>query len=165
MAINNFSWVIPKTLAGSAMPGGIFSYHHSYVLSDLQDLFDEGIRSLISLEFMPASFGSLCESAGITWVYYPLEDFTVPKDIPGFERIVDESMGMMRQGVPVCVHCRAGIGRTGLMLSCIAGKYYSLEASAAIAFVRKKRSALESEEQIDFVSHFLQQSTLSGTSI
>ncbi|MBD3343955.1 MAG: hypothetical protein GF401_02710, partial [Chitinivibrionales bacterium] len=49
MALKNFSWIIPDTLAGSALPGGAMYLNDEYALSDLRELYELGVRRLISL--------------------------------------------------------------------------------------------------------------------
>jgi atypical dual specificity phosphatase len=60
------------------------------------------------------------------------------------------------QGKAVAVHCHAGYGRTGTMLSCyLVTQGYP--AGDAIAFVRRKRpGSVETDEQERFVAEFEQ---------
>ncbi len=156
MAIQNFSWVIPNKLAGSAMPGKSVNPVDAHMYSDIQELFDNGIRCLVSLRHMPESFGTLCERAGMEWVSFPIPDFGVPADIDAFEGMIRQSVAILRKQIPLCVHCYAGIGRTGIVLACIAGLYLSVDGNEAIERVRNSRLALETDEQIVFVNTFLE---------
>lgn len=155
MTIQNFSWVIPDKLAGCAMPGKSSLAEESAILSDLKELYNRGVRCLLSLTEMPPFFGEMCDEVGIKWIYFPIPDFGVPDDIHEYERIIKKSIEHLHEGEPICVHCFAGVGRTGIGLASILGVYYSMDGSRAIDRVRHSRVAIETKEQTDFVRDFL----------
>ena len=155
MAIQNFSWVIPDKLAGCAMPGESSASEQSAILSDLKELYNRGVRCLLSLAETPPYFGDMCKKAGIKWIYFPIPDFGVPTDMHEYERIIKKSIEHLQEGEPICVHCFAGVGRTGLGLASILGVYYSMDGSRAIDTVRSTRVAIETREQTSFVQDFL----------
>jgi atypical dual specificity phosphatase len=156
MAFQNFSWVIPGKLAGCDLPGagGIDS---TALAEDIKYLADEGIRMLVSLERPAGPMGKLCRAAGITWRDFPVMDFGVPENSASFRELVNECIRSFDSGRPVCVHCRAGIGRTGMLLACIMGVYFGLGASRAVAAVKEVRPAVETDAQRMFITSFLEQ--------
>jgi atypical dual specificity phosphatase len=153
--LNNFSWVIPQKLAGSALPGG-YACRDSAVLSDLLDLHRRGVRCLVSLTSSASHFGPLCRQAGLIWHYFPISDFSVPPDAKDFQLLVSRIIDHIQRGQPVCAHCYAGIGRTGLVLCCTVGRYLQLSGAEAIRTVQALRPALETGEQERFVHTFLE---------
>ena len=160
--IDNFSWIVRDKLAGSAIPEEAYAGRSSLigregiVATDLADLRSRGIRCLVSLTDRAESLGPHCRAAGLKWVYYPIPDFSIPGDIASFDRLISDIIDSMRSDNPVCVHCFAGIGRTGLVLCCTVGRYLELPGDRAIAAVRKLRSALETREQERFVRAYLE---------
>ena len=159
--IDNFSWVILDKLAGSAIPdeadGGRFALSGpgGVLGTDLLDLYGRGIRLLVSLTDRAEDLGPHCRAAGLDWHYYPIANFGIPHSIDSFENLITTIIESMDRGRPVCVHCYAGIGRTGLVLCCTVGRYLQLPADRATAAVRKIRPALETREQESYVRRYL----------
>jgi atypical dual specificity phosphatase len=153
--IRNFSWVIPRRLAGAALPGEGAPWSGEYILSDLMELRAKGIRHLVSLTDYAREFAPYCRKAGLRWTYFPIRDFQVPEDPARFAELVDTLYGEIAAGQAVCVHCFAGIGRTGLVLACVVGIYYDIDGDAAVRRVRAARPSLETDEQELFVQRFL----------
>ena len=122
---------------------------------DIRYLADEGIRYLVSLEHPSGHEKKACEDTGLQWSCFPVPDFNVPEDEDAFRYLVRNVTDAIDRGLPVCVHCRAGIGRTGMALSCIVGEYLHLPAGKAVASVRRQRSAIETDEQMEFITLFL----------
>lgn len=151
---HNFSWVIPGRLAGAALPGGYAGSPHD-ALTDLRDLRELGVRCLVSLTDSASFLGPLCEQAGLSWLFSPIPDFGIPDDEEAFDTLVETLLRRLEEGVPVCAHCYAGIGRTGLLLSCLVGRHLGLPPEAAIRRVRAARAALETSEQERFVLRYL----------
>jgi protein-tyrosine phosphatase len=160
--IDNFSWVILDKLAGSAIPdeanGGRSTLTGSgrTLGTDLIDLYGRGIRVLVSLTDRAQNLGPHCRAAGLYWHYYPISEFGVPNSIDSFDNLITTVIESMDHGRPVCVHCFAGIGRTGLVLCCAVGRYLRLPAEKATAVVREIRPALETREQESFVRRYLE---------
>ena len=155
MPLRNFSWVIPDKLAGSDIPGGA-GVDGDSLLGDLQYLAATGIRMLVSLERPSGPVAKLCGHAGIVWRNFPVPDFGIPHDRAKFADLVKECIDSFSGGMPVCVHCRAGIGRTGMALACIVGAHLGIGAEKAIAAVKQARPAVETEEQRMFITSFLE---------
>ena len=159
--IDNFSWVIRGKLAGSAIPDEAYGGRTALfgtggtIATDLADLYGRGIRCLVSLTDRAEDLGPHCGAAGLDWHYYPITDFGIPESIDSFDNLITVIIDSMNRSRPVCVHCFAGIGRTGLVLCCTVGRYLQLPAAQAIARVRKIRSALETREQERFVRRYL----------
>jgi hypothetical protein len=159
--IDNFSWVIRDKLAGSAIPdeayGGRTALFGSggTITTDLIDLYGRGIRCLVSLTKRAGDLGPHCKAAGLDWIYYPIPDFGIPDNLDTFDKLTVTIIDSMNRNRPVCVHCFAGIGRTGLVLCCVVGRYLQLPAARAIATVRRIRAALETREQESFVRRYL----------
>ena len=160
--IDNFSWVILDKLAGSAIPEEAYGAHSirsglgGTLGTDLVDLYGRGIRLLVSLTDRAEDLGPQCRAAGLDWHYYPITDFGIPDSIESFDDLITTIIESMDRSRPVCVHCFAGVGRTGLVLSCTVGRYLQLPADRAVGAVRKIRPALETREQAGFVRRYLE---------
>ncbi len=154
MALAHFSWVIPGKLAGSDLPGGGLSEQRQ-LIDDIAYLADKGVRMLVSLERPHGPIKKICTASGLDWRYFPISDFGVPGTNGEFTLLVDACINSLTSGAPVCVHCRAGIGRTGMVLACIVGAYLKLNAEKSIATVQQTRPAIETDEQRTFIRTFL----------
>jgi protein-tyrosine phosphatase len=149
--VDNFSWVIDDLLAGSALPGGRWVNSSDSLRADLADLHDRGVRMLVSLLEVSDAVPRFCRQLGIRWVSHPIENFSIPSDAQAFDRLIDETLASIARREPVCFHCFAGVGRTGLALCCTVGRLRGLDGGAAIRTVRSMREALETDEQERFV--------------
>ena len=60
------------------------------------------------------------EAHGLASEWFPFEDGGVPPSEPGLGALVERSLGVVRAGRTVVIHCRGGLGRSGLVAaSCL----------------------------------------------
>ncbi|CAA9562371.1 MAG: hypothetical protein AVDCRST_MAG18-1195 [uncultured Thermomicrobiales bacterium] len=127
LILPNFGWVIPGQLAGSARP-----------LSDdaLNALAQHGVRALVSLTEEPLPDDAL-RRAGLIAAHLPVADFTAPTlaQVATAIATIDD---FRSRGLPVAVHCAAGLGRTGTILACHLVST-GMAAPEAIAAIRAQR--------------------------
>jgi atypical dual specificity phosphatase len=77
------------------------------------------------------------------WEHLPVTDFTAPT----LEQAVTVIDGFLKQGLSVAVHCRAGLGRTGTILTCYMVAQ-GRSANDATQHVRTRRPGpIETREQ------------------
>ncbi len=94
----------------------------------------------------------LTEKNGMEFVSYPIKDRGLPKSISEYlsftKRLYHEAAG----GLNTVVHCRAGIGRTGLIAAGVL-LHCGFEPTEAFQLISKKRGVEvpDTREQIDWV--------------
>lgn len=145
-----FHWVLRGQLAGVPRPGLVADTDN-----DLAGLRDVGVTMLVCLEEKPTVPTPLLARYGITGLYFPIEDMRAPplaeaaKHCQLVERLV-------ARGEVVCVHCRAGLGRTGTMLACqlIWRGVPALDALETVRAIQPRW--VQSDEQVEFLIAFAQ---------
>jgi len=91
---------------------------------------------------------------GIAVVRFPIPDFGVPRSLEALRALVEGILGAARDGRTVIVHCRGGLGRSGLVASA-ALTARGIAAEEAVTIVRSVRpNALENPEQEEAVRAF-----------
>lgn len=134
--VPNFSWLIEKRLAGVSFP------RSEDALALLQLL---GVKALLSLSEEPVPADRLTKY-GFQVEHIAVEDFTAPT-LKQVERAIASIDGFLAQNLPLAVHCRAGLGRTGTILACYQVSHGS-SVREAIELVRAKRpGSIETPEQ------------------
>jgi hypothetical protein len=62
---------------------------------------------------------SACTESGIEFASFPIPDRGTPDRQVEMASVVEQAVSLLRDGQAVVVHCRAGIGRTGLFAGCV----------------------------------------------
>ena len=97
---------------------------------------------------------ALCLSAGLRFTHFPIADLSVP-DTDEFSALISSLHIEVQRGAHLAVHCRAGIGRSGLV-ACALLIEWGMSAEEAIALVSARRGERvpETDVQIQFLNDF-----------
>lgn len=87
--------------------------------------------------------------------WFPIPDFSTPTDLQGLIDLVQYILAAIDQGKTVVVHCRAGLGRTGLVISsCLTALGYT--PHEAFTLIRQVRpGSVETPAQEAYVNQFV----------
>ncbi len=144
--MDNFSYLIPKVLAGTNLPRG---------RRDLKWLFDKGIRILVTA--MDESLDeATVTSVGLTYHHYYVPPYGTPtlEQLQRFIELVDDSRD---KGLPVCVHCYLGCGRTGTFLAAYIIHSERMDGEKALRVIRQHRPcSIETRGQERILVEFAQ---------
>jgi len=96
----------------------------------------------------------LCESYGIRFTNFPIQDRGLPTE-EKFTKMLHKLAGEFCAGSSIAIHCRAGIGRAGLTMSCLL-ICVGMSPQMAINFVSEARRVQipDTKEQTDFIMSF-----------
>ena len=139
---DNFSWIIEKKLAGSAIPTS---------KEEVDWVKQEGVKSIVTIREEPL------EDEWVKDVNY-LHVHSNDMGVPEFDDLI-KSVDFIHQRItndePVMVHCLAGLGRTGTILACYLIKYEEMSADDAIQKVRNERyGSIQSFSQEEIIFQF-----------
>lgn len=134
--------------------------------SDIKSLKESGISSVVCLlEVSESNRLALdseedsCTSQGLAFTRFPIKDYGTPDQshLPPF---IENLYNDICNGASIVVHCRGGIGRTGLVCACLlirAG--YTAEYAIRQVSEKRQQTVPETAEQItaimDYSNHIL----------
>jgi atypical dual specificity phosphatase len=147
MVLRNFGYVLDGQLAGLAHPGRGGGLDETLIA--LRDL---GITALVSLDEAGIS-SDVVRRQGLDHLHLPVPDFE-PPTIKQAERFTDYVDEQVARGGQVAVHCGAGIGRTGTMLSAYLIATGMSSADAINLVRQRRRGSVESTTQLAFLQEF-----------
>ena len=128
---------------------------------DVKTISESGISVVISLiedfEFDLLSishFPELLELEHIQFIHYPIRDHFVPDNIDSFHKLIIMICELFLQGHSILVHCRGGVGRTGLVCASFL-LHFGSNANEAIDTVRDRRErALRNPLQCEYLKRY-----------
>lgn len=143
IVLAGFRWILENRLAGSGRPGLLGPFEE-----DVAFIRRSGFGLMVTLTEQPSP-----AIEGISPLHFPIDDMGIPT--PRLcEAACRTIVAAIEDGTRVLLHCRAGMGRTGLMAACVLITLGS-SAEAALAEVRRINPGyIQSAAQERFVSHY-----------
>lgn len=117
LPLRNCYWVLPGLLLAGEHPGGAT---RARTKQRLQQLQAAGIECFLDLTH-PAEMARYDADLpfNIEYLRKPIQDHGLPASQGQMTEILDCIHGSLQARRPVYVHCRAGIGRTGMVIGCL----------------------------------------------
>lgn len=137
--MKNFRFEEPGRIARSGYPESA---------ADIDWLYEQGIRTVVSLHPVPEEAQARMRERGIRWRPFILEDWSqgVPDGMEGVLHAVQEDA----EQAPVLIHCQGGGGRAGTFYAAYLISQQGLTADQAIEQV----SGVERDVQKAFLRGF-----------
>lgn len=156
-------WVLPGKLMAGEYPG---RREEIDTRRRVQALINCGIRVCVDVtnpEELVSSYREiLLEELGQrgimgNYFHFPIYDFGIPSAAQ-MKRTLDVIDKSIEDGLPVYLHCRAGIGRTGLTVGCFLVRH-GMSGEGALAEIKQLRKDVpsswanspESDAQTEFI--------------
>lgn len=130
-----------------------------WVEDEIRAIAQQGMHRIVSLLELPeerevglSEERRLAEKHGMQFLSYPIQDRGVPCSVQEFGGFVGKIYRSVHTGVNTVIHCRAGIGRTGLVTAAVL-LHCGYKPLEAFALVSKKRGVLvpDTEEQSEWL--------------
>ena len=93
---------------------------------EIRGLKSAGLTTVVSLlesreerELDLQDEGKHCAAHGVEVISFPIVDRGVPPPNTAFRALMDDLVTRLRAGQALGIHCRAGIGRSGLISGCV----------------------------------------------
>lgn len=111
----------PGRLAISARPRG-----GDWLEDEISGWRRAGVDAVVSLltphenkDLQLSEESKLAQSNGLTFLSLPIEDRSVPSNWEDASRAIGKATEMLQRGKNVAVHCRQGIGRSGILAAAL----------------------------------------------
>lgn len=111
----------PGRLAILARPRGA-----DWLEDEVEAWKEIGVDTVVSLltqseevELSLTEESNLVRRSGLTFINFPIADYSVPRSEGATRQIVDELRDRLSRGNKVGIHCRQGIGRSSLVAACV----------------------------------------------
>jgi Polymorphic toxin system, DSP-PTPase phosphatase len=124
MLVEELRWikeVEPHRLAITARPRG-----GDWLVGDIGAWHAAGADTVVSLiegaeerELGLEQEAMLCRNQGINFVSFPIKDRSIPTSPDATASLVEWVVSDLRRGLGVVIHCRLGIGRSGMVAGCV----------------------------------------------
>jgi protein-tyrosine phosphatase len=165
----NISVSGPGRLAIAPRPRG-----GDWLEDEISALAREGVQVVVSAltaeeitELDLADEGKLCETQGIEYVAFPIQDRGVPSSPVRTAALVRRLEAKLVEGKMVAIHCRQGVGRSALVAACLLVAL-GLNPDTAFERIRVARGCEvpDTDEQREWVRRFARElvATASQTS-
>lgn len=103
----------------------------------------------------------ICRACDIDYLSFPIPDRQTPPSVDETRRLVAELATRLRCGRAIVLHCRAGIGRTGLIAACVLCELGIGSAKAfAMLSTARRVQVPDTQEQETWVSEYARRSSL-----
>jgi protein-tyrosine phosphatase len=144
-------------LAMAARPRG-----GDWLRDDIANWKRAGIDAVLSLlttdeegEMDLRDEASEATTQGMEFASFPIPDRQIPKSEAQWSDIVERVTSTLSKGKNVVVHCRQGIGRSGLVAACLlVRKGMSPGAAVEMASASRGVPVPETSEQRDWIDHY-----------
>ena len=97
-----------------------------WLRAEIAELGKMGVTTLVSLleaseeyQLTLTAEADIAVENGIEFVSYPIEDRTVPLDLDSYTNFIFSLADRVLNGHGVAIHCRAGIGRSGITAAAV----------------------------------------------
>ncbi len=147
----------PGKLALAARPRG-----GDWLTDDIANWKRAGISSVLSLltpeeeeDLDLRDEGREAKRQGLDFISFPIPDLQVPSSEAKLALVLNEVSSVLSAGKNVIVHCRQGIGRSGLVAACVLVRN-GMSPGAAVEKVSAARgvSVPETREQREWIDHY-----------
>jgi protein-tyrosine phosphatase len=147
---------IPAKLAIMPKPNG-----GKHLENEIRNLKREGADVVVSLLTPDEEFDlgleherAACDGHGIKFRSFPITDRDIPESTEAFLKFIDTLHYDLLQGRSIVAHCRAGIGRSSLLLAALLRRE-GLSTDDAFRRITQARNALvpDTPEQLRWVEN------------
>jgi protein-tyrosine phosphatase len=98
--------------------------------------------------------GDVAESNGIEFISFPIPDRGVPASVPAVLSLLKKIIGALEEGKSVAVHCRQGIGRSGLIAAgALMGSGMGTEKAVEVVSTARGVTVPETPAQLEWLHH------------
>jgi protein-tyrosine phosphatase len=158
--VNAVFWIegnppVPLAIVLCPRGGGVLK-------DELREMARSGVQTLVSLlEPDEADWLGLSEESalaaqmGMRFISYPIQDVSVPANVPAFRSFVSALADRLRSGERIGMHCRGSIGRSPLTAACTL-MHLGWQAKDALEAIQAARGCEvpDTTEQLRWILHY-----------